>query len=117
MDPVMTDTEVNTAESPEVYPSERNAVAREAAKQRASSFVMNISSEVKLSLAARRDELDNLEARVVTSEKALVHYITQFVEFTGQLMESSERIRKEVQDAGLPFAGTPPATLTQGGGK
>lgn len=89
-----------------------NAVS-EAAKQRASSFVQNISNEAKLSLGLRSDEIRNLHARITTSENALVHYITQFVELTAEVLETSARIKSEIEQVGLPFATMPPATITQ----
>jgi hypothetical protein len=85
----------------------------EAARHRADDFVRNIATQTKLSLRERRDELDNLMARISASEGTLSAYIGEFARFNFEALAISSEIKERIDHAALPFKGSPPATLTQ----
>lgn len=84
------------------------------ARQRAQDLVHNIATNTLLDLGKRRDELDNCMARITTSEQALARYITEFARFNYEALELSQTIAADIAKVTEPFAGSPPATLTQG---
>lgn len=85
----------------------------EAARARAESFVTSIMNNTLVDLTARRDEIDNLMERIRVSSRALSAYIGEFARFNHEALVLSKQIKKSVAEATLPFAATPPATLTQ----
>lgn len=85
----------------------------DAARKRASDYVSNISTNTKLIIRQRRDELDNFMARLTTSEEALTHYIGEFARFNHEALQIAADIKIAIDNAAKPFSKDPPATITQ----
>lgn len=85
----------------------------EAARERTAAFVKAISTNTLLDLRRRRDELDNLMARISHSGVALEHYIGEFAKFNHEALVGSTDIGKCIADITTPFKADPPATITQ----
>lgn len=85
----------------------------EVAKQRTSDLVHNISTNTKLVLRQRRDELDNTMERLERSEAALKHYIGEFARYNVEALNLASEIKTLIDEMAQPFRADPPATITQ----
>lgn len=85
----------------------------ESARKRAADFVTNISTNTKLELGRRRDELDTAMERITNSEKALHRYIGEFARFNYEALEHAKVVGKAIAELATPFKADPPATITQ----
>jgi hypothetical protein len=82
------------------------------ANERTVNLVTGICNETLLEIGRRRDELDNLAARITTSRNALTDYIQKFSALCVDVMKSAGEMKTTIEEVTLPFKADPPATLT-----
>lgn len=85
----------------------------EQSRSRAVQFVLAISENTHVTLGKRIDELDNLRARIKKSENALQFYVGEFAKSNAEALILAEHMKKDIEEAAVPFSKDPPATITQ----
>ena len=85
----------------------------EQARARAVQYVLGISEATHTTLGQRIDELDNLRERIRQTENALQHYVGEFARSNAEARILAEHMKKDIEEASVPFSKNPPATLTQ----
>jgi hypothetical protein len=89
----------------------------ERAKSDTERLVSIVCDEALKALQARRDEIDNLMAKIHERKRILVDDVGDFAKFSCAAITVSEGIEKALEIISEPFTnGNPPATITSRNG-